>query len=216
MKTIDVNISTPTIVDTHAQLCSQVGSLTGKKFFKVEARMAWQGGQEGFEKDKLAITSGEKSGFILNRSPRRLLCKDYLVAGVIITKDIDDTIGLAINPKDDGNCDLFLPLEDNAMSALGKTTVDAIKEAIKGEKDHFFLDAAALTKVINDAMRKEIALLEAHMTACQKMVTTLKGDIAANEQKAKDASDRWIKSAIPTEPTMGDSKIVMTVTKNEE
>lgn len=215
MKTIDVNI-TPSVVDAHAQLCSQVGSLTGKKFFKVEARMAWQGAQEGFEKDKLAIASGERAGFILNRSPRRLLCKDFLVAGVIITKDIDETYGLAVNPKDNGECDLFLPLEDNVITTLGKTTVDAIKEAIRGEKDHFFLDAQSLVKVLNDAMRKEISLLEAHITACQKMLTTLKGDIASNEQKAKDANDRWIKSAVPVEVTTGGDKVVMTINKSEE
>lgn len=196
MKTIDVNII-PQIVTGNTQLISKVGSLTGTQIFKVEVRHAWQGGQEGFEKDKRAIETGEKTGFILNRSPRRLLAKNILVAGVCLVKDLDDEISIAINPKEDGNCELLLPINKDAIDVLGKTTADIIKEAIRGEKDHFFLDGKALVNLLNASMKKEIQHLEDLKENINKMISTLKGDISLNEKKAQDVTDAWVNSQLP-------------------
>ena len=92
MKTLNVNV-VPEIVSKNTQLISKVGGLAGTQVFKVETRMAWQGGQEGFEKDKRAVETGEKKGFILNRSPRRLLAKTVLmfVSPSILTRTIPPT-----------------------------------------------------------------------------------------------------------------------------
>lgn len=215
MKTIDVNIAN-SVVDSHVQTISQVGSLTGKKFFKVEVRYAWRGQKEGFEKDKLAIANGTSKDFILNRSPRRLVIKDFLIAGVIITKNVDNEDCIAINPKEDGTCDLCLPINDNMLSSLERSDADAVKEAINGEKDHFFLKADVLVKIVNDAMRAELARLEKLQTAINGMITTLKGDIAANDQKAKDAEERWIKSAVSPAVEITGGGVVMTRVKTEE
>jgi len=209
MITIETNTSLG-CVDAHAQEISQVGSLTGKKVYKIDVRLAWQGGKEGFEKDKLAIAQGTSKDFILNRSPRRLLIRDILVAGVVITKNIDDEVGIAINPKDNGECDIFLPINENMLSPMERNDVEVIREAINGEKDHFFLSGESLCKVINEAMKAEAARLEKHITACQKMLTTLKGDIANNEQKAKSDIERWIKSAVEPKPNIEGGHAVMT------
>lgn len=213
MKTIDVNIMSP-VVTNNVQLISKIGSNLGTQFAKVEVRMAWQGGQEGFERDKKAIESGEKKGFILNRSPRRLLAKNFLIAGTVLVKDPmnDDEIGIAINPHEDGSCDLFLPITESTLKTMGKTTAEAVAEAIKGEKDHFFLDIKTLAKILNDAMNREIQYLEEHIKVCQKMVVTLKGDISNNELKGKTAEDNWIKSAIPTDVDMPNGKAIISVT----
>ncbi len=217
MKTIDVNI-TNNVVANNVQLISKIGSNLGTQFFKVDVRMAWQGGQEGFERDKKAIDSGDKKGFILNRSPRRLLAKNFLIAGTILCKDpmSDDEVGIAINPKEDGTCDLFLPISETTLRTMGKTTSEAVAEAIKGEKDHFFLDAKTLVKILNDAMRREIMYLEEHIASCQKMVVTLKGDINNNEAKAKQVEDQWIHSALKTDVDMPSGKAIVTVTTGEE
>lgn len=215
MKTIDVNIATPGVAE-NVQLISKIGSNLGTQFFKVEVRMAWQGQQEGFERDKMKIESGEKAGFILNRSPRRFLAKNFLIAGTILTKDpIDQTLGIAINPTDDGGCDLFLPINDDTLKTMGKTTTEAIAEAIKGEKDHFFLDGKTLAKVLNDAAKREIGYLEELITNCQKMIVTLKGDIANNENKAKLAEQQWINSAITPDVNFRGGNAVVTVTTEE-
>lgn len=215
MKTIDINIATPGVAN-NVQLISKIGSNLGTQFFKVDVRMAWQGAQEGFERDKRSIESGESKGFILNRSPRRFIARNILIAGTILTKDpINDELGIAINPHEDGTCDLFLPVNDQTLRVMGKTTQDAIAEAIKGEKDHFFLDAKTLTKVLNDANRREIAALEELITKCQKMIVTIKGDISNNDQKAKMVEDAWVNSAVKPDISMPGGNAVVTVTETE-
>ena len=217
MKTIDVNISTP-VVAQNVQLISKIGSNLGTQFFKVDARMAWQGGQEGFERDTAAIKTGDKKGFILNRSPRRLIAKNFLIAGTVLVKDPmnDDEVGIAINPHEDGSCDLFLPISESTLKTMGKTTSEAVAEAIKGEKDHFFLDAKTLVKILNDAMRREIQYLEDHISVCQKMLVTLKGDITNNENKAKAVTDQWVNSALKVDVDMPSGPAIISVATDEE
>lgn len=216
MKTIDVNIATPGVAD-HVQLISKIGSNLGTQFYKVDVRMAWAGGQEGFEKDKRSVETGESKGFILNRSPRRFVAKNYLIAGTILTKDpVNDELGIAINPHEDGTCDLFLPVNDATLRTMGKTTAEAIGEAIKGEKDHFFLDPKTLVRILNDAARREIAALEEIITKCQKMIVTIKGDISNNEQKVKLAEDSWINSAIKPDVDLKGGSAVISVTETTE
>lgn len=201
MKTIDVNV-VPSIVTGNTQLISKVGANVGTQIFKVEVRFAWQGGKEGFEKDKRAVETGENKGFILNRSPRRLLAKNILIAGVCLVKDIDDDVCIAINPHEDGTADMLLPINDKTLDVMGKTTQDAIKEAIREEKDHFFLDGKTLVQIINAQMKKEIESLEQLKENINKMINTLKGDMALNEKKAKDVADAWINSALPVDVAM--------------
>ena len=117
-------------------------------------------------------------------------------------KDVDDDVCIAINPHDDGTADMMLPINEHTLDVLGKTTAEAISEAIKGEKDHFFLDGKALVAVLNGAMKKEIQYLEDMIENCKKMVTTLKGDINMNEQKAQQAADAWNNSALPVQVDM--------------
>lgn len=213
MKTIDVNIQTP-VVSNNVQLISKIGSNLGKQFFKVEVRHAWRGGQKGFEEDKNAVESGEKKGFILNRSPHRFLAKSFLIAGTILTTDpITNEIGIGVNPHEDGTCDLFLPINEHTLRSMDKTTADAVGEAIRNEKEHFFLDAKTLVRLLNDAMRREISYLEEIATSIQKMIVTLKGDIAENENKAKAAQDSWINSALTPDVDMAGGKAVVTVTE---
>lgn len=218
MKTIDLNVAAPSVVTNNVQLISKIGSNLGTQFFKVDVRMAWPGAQEGFERDKKAVETGEKKGFVLNRSPRRLIAKNFLIAGTVLMTDPmnDDEIGIAINPKEDGSCDLFLPISESTLNTMGKTTAEAVAEAVKGEKDHFFLDGKTLVAIINDAIKREIRYLEEHISLCQKMLTTLKGDISSNEQRAKAVEDQWIKSALPVKLDMPNGRAIITQTNEEE
>lgn len=198
MKTIDVNII-PQVVSGNTQLISKVGATVGTQIFKVDVRYAWQGGKEGFEKDKRAVETGERCGFVLNRSPRRLLAKNILIAGVTLVSDLNDEISIAINPHEDGSADMILPINDKTLDMMGKTTADAIKEAVKGEKDHFFLDGKALVAVLNAAMKKEVQYLEDIKEQITKMIGTLNADIKLNEKKAQEVSDAWNNSALPVD-----------------
>jgi hypothetical protein len=131
-----------------------------------------------------------------------LLAKNILIAGVCLVNDLDGDICIAINPKDDGTADMLLPINENTLNIMGKTTADAIAEAVKGEKDHFFLDGKALVSVINAAMKKEIQYLEELKENINKMITTLKGDVALNEKKAQEVADAWNNSALPVNVEM--------------
>ena len=163
MKTIDVNVI-PNIVTGNTQLISKVGANLGTQIFKVEVRLAWPCATKNeFEAEKRKYETGEKKGFILNRSPRRLIAKNILIAGTALVKDMDDDICIAINPKEDGTADMLLPINEHTLDVMGKTTADAISEAGKGEKDHFFLDGKALVAIINAAMKKEVQYLEDHI-----------------------------------------------------
>jgi hypothetical protein len=201
MKTIDVNII-PSIVTGNTQLISKVGANVGTQIFKVDVRYAWQGGKEGFEKDKRAIELGEKHGFILNRSPRRLLAKNILIAGVCLVEDVDGEVCIAINPKEGGNADMVLPINEKTLDIMGKTTADAIKEAIKGEKDHFFLDGKTLVSILNAAVKKEVQYLEELKENITKMIGTLNADIKLNEKKAQEVAEAWSNSALPVDVQM--------------
>ena len=195
MKTIDVNVI-PEQVVKNTQLISKVGANVGTQIFKVEVRNAYPFATDAeFEAEKRKYETGEKKGFILNRSPRRLLAKNILIAGVCLVKDIDDELCLAINPKEDGSADMLLPVDNSAIDRLGKTDQDAIKAAIRGEKDSFFLDGKTLVKFLNALMQKDIENLES-------LITTLKGDIDANEKKAKQAHDAWVESPLPVDINM--------------
>lgn len=197
MKTIDVNI-VPDIIKGNTQLISKVGANVGTQIFKVEVRLAWPCvNKNDFEAEKRKYETGEKKGFILNRSPRRLIAKNILIAGVCLVKDVDDDICIAINPKDDGTADMLLPINEHTLDVMGKTTADAVAEAIKGEKDHFFLDGKSLVAIMNSAMRKEIQYLEDLKENIGKMITTLKGDIVLNDKKAQDVADAWANSPLP-------------------
>lgn len=128
----------------------------------------------------------------------------------------DNEIGIAINPKEDGTCDIFLPITDNTLNMMGKTTAEAVAEAVKGEKDHFFLDGKSLVVILNDAIKREIKYLEDHISLCQRMLTTLKGDISNNENRAKAVEDQWVKSALPTKLDMPNGRAIITQTEEEE
>jgi hypothetical protein len=202
MKTIDVNVI-PNIVTGNTQLISKVGANVGTQIFKVDVRLAWPCvNKNEFEAEKKKYDTGEKKGFILNRSPRRLIAKNILIAGVCLVKDVDDDVCIAINPHDDGTADMILPINEHTLDVMGKTTADAVSEAIKGEKDHFFLDGKVLVAIINAAMKKEIQYLEEHIEVCKKMVATLKGDISMNEKKAQDVADAWNNSPLPVNVEM--------------
>lgn len=220
MKTIDVNVI-PQIVVGNTQLISKVGANVGTQIFKVDVRLAWPcANKNEFEAEKRKYETGEKKGFILNRSPRRLLAKNILITGVCLVKDpIDNEICIAINPHDDDTADMILPINEHTLDQMGKTTADAISEAIKGEKDSFFLDGKALVAILNGAMKKEIQYLEDHIEVCKKMVTTLKGDVNLNEQKAQQAADAWNNSALPVNVEMpagvNGTNVHITVNKQE-
>lgn len=202
MKTIDVNII-PSIVSGNTQLISKIGANVGTQIFKVETRLAWPcASREEFETERRKYDTGEKKGFILNQSPVRIIVKNMLIAGVALVHDIDGEVCVAINPHEDDTADMIIPINNNALDTLGKTTRDAISEAIKGEKDHFFLNGKELVTIVNAYIQKQVQQLEDLKENINKMIVKLKGDIDNNSKKAQDAHDAWVNSALPVNVEM--------------
>lgn len=220
MKTIDVNVI-PSIVAENTQLISKIGGLNGTQVFKVETRLAWPcASKEEFEIEKRKYDTGEKKGFILNQSPIRILLKNILIAGVNLVYDLDGEICIAINPHEDDTADLILPISNNLLDTFGKTTRDAIKAAINGEKDSFFIDGKEVASIVNAYMLKQVTQLEELKENINKMVVKLKGDISNNEKKAQEAKDAWVKSALPVKVDMpsgvNGTNVHLTVNDSEE
>lgn len=191
---IDLNVENT--ISKNCQMISQFGSRLGTQFYKPECREVWQGGKEGFENDKKAIANGDSQGFILNRSPRKLLVKSHRIVCTQIVKDeLTKEVSILVNPDGKGGYDLCLPITNDLIKA-GIVTQEAVARALKGEENMFFLNVENLTKILNHANEAEVRNLTDLRTRIDKMIQNIQAGIAENKQKADSASKEWIDSAI--------------------
>jgi len=191
---IDLNIENK--ISKNCQMISQFGARLGTQFYKPECRDIWQGGKEGFENDKKAIANGESQGFILNRSPRKLVVKSHRIIGTQIVKDeLTNEVVILVNPDGKGGYDLSLPITNDLVRS-GVVTQEAIARALKGEEDAFFLNAESLTKYLNHANEAEVRNLTELRNRIDKMIQNIQACIAENKQKAESANKEWVDSAI--------------------
>lgn len=212
---MEININTQVVAE-HGQLISQIGSNLGKPFYRVEQDAAWRGGNEGFERDKAKIVSGESGGFILNKSPMRYRIKSFLIQNHAIIKDDDLGYGIAVNLRADGSYDLFLPLDNESVKA-GLFTAEDVNKALRGEKTQFFLNGKKLAEFVNKKNTYQVDQLRALREAISKMEQTLLSDIAENKKKAEADEKAWIDSKLPVDVDItvpGNSHAVVTVTED--
>lgn len=194
MSQIDLTVESR--ISEQRQSIGLIGSKLGANFYKPEGTEVWAGGHDGFEKDRTAIITGEKTGFILNRSPRKFRLKSYRIVGTKITKDpITGEVVVLINPDDKGNYDLSLPVT-NDMIRVGDVSQDAVARALKGDESAFFLNADQLSKILNRANDAEVRNLTQLRDAVDKMIQNIKSATADNTQKAQAAEKEWRESAI--------------------
>lgn len=197
---IDINVESK--ISKNCQMISQFGSRLGQQFYKAEGREVWQGGKEGFEKDKASIANGENQSFILNRSPRKFLVKSHRIVGTQIVKDeVTGEIVVLVNPDGKGGYDLCLPIT-NDLIRTGIVTQEAVAKALKGDDNSFFLNVDSLAKILNHANDCEVRNLTEIRDRIDKMIQNIKAGIAENKQKADAASKEWTDSAIT--PDMSD------------
>lgn len=197
-KTIDVNISN--VISGKRQIASFVGALLGKAFAEVELKDIWPGGKDGFENDKKAAATPGTAILVTNRSPRKytIRTKDILGAN-FDTVGVGDAkqVGIAINSRPDGSCDLFLPLNSGTNPVVSeKPLADAIDAALRGETDNFFLDAEQVVKLMNAANLAEIKNIDALIASLNKMKQNIQGAIVENEKKAADIAREWNESKV--------------------
>lgn len=191
-KTIDVNI-----VAGVRQSASLIGALLGKAYSTVESKTIWQGGQEGFERDKAAANATNSAMLITNRSPKKYSLKTQdIISAQFYVQPITGQQGIVINLRQDGNYDMFFPLDGHNPVAVEKPVADAISDALKGEGENFFLDPKTVAAVINEANKAEIKNIETLITSLSKMKQNLQGAVVENEKKAAEIEKQWIDSKV--------------------
>ena len=184
-KNIDINIQTA--IPTSRGIGSMVGSLVGQSYNKVETRNIWQGGDEGWDKDNEQVRSGLSTMLIPNRKIKKYMLKDIDIFNACYhTRGLEGCkeVGIAINLHDDGTFEQFFPL-DKDIFKLVKGTPEAIGDALKGEGENFFLNAVAVTNVINEANKSELAAVRALKEKLAKMEQNLLTAINENTKKAQ-------------------------------
>jgi hypothetical protein len=191
-KTIDVNI-----VAGVRQSASLIGALLGKAYSTVESKTIWQGGQEGFERDKATANATNSAMLITNRSPKKYSLKTQdIISAQFYTQPITGQQGIVINLRQDGKYDMFFPLDGHNPIAVEKPVADAISDALKGEGENFFLDPKTVAAVINEANKAEIKNIETLITSLSKMKQNLQGAVVENEKKAAEIEKQWIDSKV--------------------
>jgi hypothetical protein len=191
-KTIDVNI-----VAGVRQSASLIGALLGKAYSTVESKTIWQGGQEGFERDKAAANATNSAMLITNRSPKKYSLKTQdIISAQFYVQPITGQQGIVINLRQDGKYDMFFPLDGHNPIAVEKPVADAISDALKGEGENFFLDPKTVAAVINEANKAEIKNIETLITSLSKMKQNLQGAVVENEKKAAEIEKQWIDSKV--------------------
>lgn len=191
-KTIDVNI-----VAGVRQSASLIGALLGKAYSTVESKTIWQGGQEGFERDKAAANATNSAMLITNRSPKKYSLKTQdIISAQFYVQPITGQQGIVINLRQDGKYDMFFPLDGHNPVAVEKPVADAISDALKGEGENFFLDPKTVAAVINEANKAEIKNIETLITSLSKMKQNLQGAVVENEKKAAEIEKQWIDSKV--------------------
>lgn len=213
---IDVNVESK--ISKNCQMISQFGSRLGQQFYKAEGREVWQGGKDGFEKDKASIANGESKAFILNRSPRKFLVKSHRIVGTQIVKDeITGEVVVLVNPDGNGGYDLCLPIT-NDLVRVGVVTQETVAKALKGEDNSFFLNADNLAKILNHANEAEVRNLTDLKNRIDKMIQNIQAGIAENKQKADAAAKEWTDSAITPDlsDVMNHTATGVIITKTEE
>lgn len=197
-KTIDINISN--VIPSTRQAASFIGALLGKAYSQVECKDIWQGGKDGFEKDKKAASTPGVAMFVLNRSPKKYTLRTNDIIGAnfdVVGLGEAKQVGIAINARPDGTRDLFFPLNDGTNPVVTEKPIeDAISDALHEQGENFFLDADKVASVLNDANRAEVKNLEVLIGSLNKMKQNIQGAIIENEKKAAEISKQWIDSKI--------------------
>ena len=194
-KTIDVTINT--IVPGVRQTASFIGALLGKAYSTVESRSCWQGGEEGFERDKAAATASGAAGLITNRAPKKYMLKvQDIISAQFYKLPIVGTPGIVINLRQDGSYDMFFALDGSNPVVTEKPIADAIADALRGEGDNFFLDPKKVVAIINEANKAEMKHIEALVASLNKMKQNIQGAINENEKKAAEIEKQWIDSKV--------------------
>ena len=182
MADINVNIVEKTIKANRTPLSMIGGNLFGQDVFSPQTRVY----NPDYEKVIEQIKQSGNADLCLNRSPRRFNIFATTVSDMRIKENIAGEVVCKLNPDTDQE----IEIPASTLESFGKTTEEAVKEAIKNpEKKMVFSDPKKMNVYLNALNRAEIARLDKIIAECEKAKAQLVSTISRNEQQVASYYD---------------------------
>lgn len=184
MNEINLNLA----IANNRRPLSLVGSTLGAQYAKPEAVSCLP---DYDKKIAEAKTSGDLQ-LVLNRPPRKLRIRTEDIVSAEITADLDGTIVVIINK--DKESELRIPVSAD-MTKAGIVTDDAVRKALKGEKNLFFNDVKKLTSLLNNLNQNELNRIDSVIADLQLAKKRIESAIAESSKKAEQYEQESGKSS---------------------
>ena len=182
MADININIVEKTIKANRTPLSMIGGNLFGQDVFSPQTRVY----NPDYEKLIEQIKQSGNADLCLNRSPRRFNIFATTVSDMRIKENIAGEVVCKLNPDTDQE----IEIPASTLESFGKTTEEAVKEAIKNpEKKMVFSDPKKMNVYLNALNRAEIARLDKIIAECEKAKAQLVSTISRNEQQVASYYD---------------------------
>lgn len=170
---------------------------TGAKFYKVEATDI----DQGFEERKNQLMADPNTPeFIINRSPRVIILKDFSVKSQDFEVDIDGNKVVIFNKG----------TKEQAQATIvaggvnfGQTTDEAMKDALRGQ-DRIFADGIKTATKANTLNTAELTRVEAMVKYWSSKADAIRSAIASNSKKVKDYQEALAKFKKEVDLSAGD------------
>ena len=174
-----VNIQTS--VAANRAILSVMGSGLGHQFFQVSPREAFP----EYNKKRAAIAEAGNTELCLNRTPMRYHIFSHDIINVGVEENIAGQPIVYINKRGEGQYDVSIPFT-NDMTKYSDVTIDAIKQAIKGDKTKIFANPKKLAGFLNELNKVEKERCESMIKELQKAIQGCESAIVENEKKAAE------------------------------
>ena len=182
MADINENIVEKTIKANRTPLSMIGGNLFGQDVFSPQTRVF----NPDYEKVIEQIKQSGNADLCLNRSPRRFNIFATTVSDMRIKENIAGEVVCKLNPDTDQE----IEIPASTLESFGKTTEEAVKEAIKNpEKKMVFSNPKKMNVYLNALNRAEIARLDKIIAECEKAKAQLVSAISRNEQQVASYYD---------------------------
>lgn len=159
---------------------------TGAKFYKVEATDI----DQGFEERKNQLMSDPNTPeFIINRSPRVIVLKDFSVKSQDFEVDIDGNKVVVFNKGTNEQAQATIVA---GGVNFGQTTDEAMKDALRGQ-DRIFADGIKTATKVNTLNTAELTRVEAMVKYWTSKADAIRSAIASNSKKVKDYQEALAK-----------------------
>lgn len=171
---------------------------TGAKFYKIEASDI----DQGFEERKNQLMSDPNTPeFIVNRSPRVIILKDFSVKSQDFEVDIDGNKVVVFNKGTNEQAQATIV---TGGASFGQTTDEAMKDALRGQ-DRIFADGIKTATKVNTLNTAELTRVEAQIKYWTSKADAIRSAIASNSKKVKDYQDTLAKFKKDIDLSAGDS-----------